>query len=71
MWLFGDRFLILALLEILSFQSHLRVIRSSVAGFLGDSIQGVFCQGITPSNSKGGLPAPEAGALSHAQITCI
>ena len=26
---------------------------------------GSYCQGITPSNSKGGLPAPEAGA--HAE----
>ena len=24
-----------------------------------------FCQGITPSNSKGGLPAPEAGARAQ------
>ena len=24
-----------------------------------------FCQGITPSNSKGGLPAPEAGARAE------
>ena len=25
----------------------------------------VHCQGITPSNSKGGLPAPEAGARAE------
>ena len=25
----------------------------------------VICQGVTPSNSKGGLPAPEAGACAR------
>ena len=27
-----------------------------------ESLSACLCQGITPSNSKGGLPAPEAGA---------
>ena len=29
------------------------------------NVQDDTCQGITPSNSKGGLPAPEAGARTQ------
>ena len=32
---------------------------------VGDDEQGYPCQGVTPSNSKGGLPAPEAGACAR------